>query len=123
LPYVFINLSSDHNEITGLLKKTLTRLEHLVNIYKSGSLEKKRQLVGSIFPENLMFDENTVRTPRINEGIDFIYQISSKLRGKKNGTNPFNLDLSRGVRPKGQKSNLLLEDLRKLAALFDGILP
>jgi hypothetical protein len=112
------NFSCDHGETTTLLKKTLTRLEHLINLYESGTLEEKRQLVGSIFPENLMFDGHEVRTPRINEGIDLIYQISNKLRDKKNGTNPFNLDLSPRVHPTVQNSNFLLEDLRKLAALF-----
>jgi site-specific DNA recombinase len=82
-------------------------------------LEERRQLLGSIFPENLVFDGIEVRTARLNEGVDLIYQISSKLQGKKNGTNPFKLDLSREVHPEGQKSNLLLEDLRKLARLFE----
>jgi len=77
------NFSSDHGETTNLLKKTLTRLEHLINLYKSGTLKEKRQLLGSIFPENLVFDGNTVRTPRINEGMDLIYEISNKLQGKK----------------------------------------
>jgi site-specific DNA recombinase len=95
------SFSSDQVEITHLLKKTLTGLEHLSTIYESGALEEKRQLLGSIFPENLIFDGIEVRTPRLNEGVDLIYQISSKLQGKKNGTNPFKLDLSPVVRPKG----------------------
>ena len=95
------NFSADQEEVTKLLKKTLTGLEHLSTIYESGTLEEKRQLVGSIFPENLVFDGTEVRTPRLNEGIDLIYQISNKLQGKKNGTNPFNLDLSLRVLPKG----------------------
>ena len=77
------SFSSDQVEITHLLKKTLTGLEHLSTIYESGALEEKRQILGSIFPENLVFDGIEIRTARLNEGVELIYQISSKITGQK----------------------------------------
>ncbi|WP_218147769.1 hypothetical protein [Dyadobacter sp. SG02] len=105
--------------IGAYLKHILTGLKHLSKLYKSGTLEEKRQIIGSIFPENLTFDGMEHRTARLNEGIDLIYQITSKLRTQKKGTSAFKNDLSLRVLPTVQKSNLLLEDLRKLAALFE----
>lgn len=116
------SFSDDQAEIGAYIKHILTGLEHLSKLYKSGTLEEKRQIIGSIFPENLTFDVVENRTTRLNEWIDIIYQITSKLITKKR-TSTFKNDLPLRVHDKAQKSNLLLEDLRKLAALFDGILP
>lgn len=77
------NFSDDQAEVGAYLKHILTGLEHLSKLYKSGTLEEKRQIIGSIFPENLTFDGMEHRTARLNEGIDLIYQITSKLRTQK----------------------------------------
>jgi site-specific DNA recombinase len=66
------SFSDDHAEIGTYLKYILTGLEHLSKLYKSGTIEEKRQIIGSIFPENLTFDGTEHRTARLNEGIDLI---------------------------------------------------
>ncbi len=76
-------LKCSKNNIGAYLKHILTGHEHLSKLYKSGTLEEKRQIIGSIFPENLTFDGMEHRTARLNEGIDLIYQITSKLRTQK----------------------------------------
>lgn len=95
------SFSDDHAEIGTYIKHILTGLEHLSKLYKSGTIEEKRQIIGSIFPENLTFDGIEHRTARLNEGIDLIYQITSKLRRQKKGTSAFKNDLSLRVLPKG----------------------
>ena len=39
--------------------------------------EKKREIIGSIYPEKLTFDGNEVRTVRINEAVRLIYSLDA----------------------------------------------
>ena len=55
----------------------------------------------------------------INYAIMLIYQNTSKLRGKKNGTSLSFLDLSHEVNLLVRQPNQLLEDLRRLNQLKD----
>ena len=59
--------------------------------------EQKREIVGSIFPENLTFDGEQYRTARINEAVRQIYLIEKELDKKKNGTIKGNFDLCRSA--------------------------
>ena len=38
-------------------------------LYEEGTIEEKRNLIGSIFPENLTFNKIDYRTTRINEAV------------------------------------------------------
>ena len=46
--------------------KSLVTLDQL---YKDGDVKKKRQIIGSIFPEKLVFDGSHYRTARLNEAV------------------------------------------------------
>ncbi|ARS35698.1 hypothetical protein [Pontibacter actiniarum] len=72
-------------DLQGLLKKGLEQLLRLDYLYENGSNREKRLLIGSIFPDNLVFDDGRVRTARVNEVAHFIYQINSILGVKKTG--------------------------------------
>ncbi len=50
-----------------------------------------------MFPEKLTFDGFQYRTTHINEALNLILLINSKIQGKKNETNPSILDLSHQV--------------------------
>lgn len=52
-----------------------------------------------MFPEFLEFDGTRHRTQKINAAIMLIYQNTSKLQDKKNGTSLSFLDLSQEVTP------------------------
>ena len=52
-----------------------------------------------MFPEKLTFNGFQYRTARVNEALVLMLLIDSKIKGKKNGTNPSFLDLSREVTP------------------------
>lgn len=85
-------LSSLHGrdkEIGVLLEKALKNLSGLDLLYENGTVEEKRKILGSIFPEKLTFDGIKHRTTRVNEVLNLIYQKNNELDGHKNGTNLF----------------------------------
>jgi hypothetical protein len=53
--------------------------------------------VGSIFPEKLFFENNTYRTPKVNEGVRLLCRNSRALGGGKKTKHPENEVLSCGV--------------------------
>jgi site-specific DNA recombinase len=79
--------------IDKLLDRGLDNLLKLDYIYETGDIEKKREVIGSMYPEKLTFDGTLLRTTRINEAVRFIYVMNSELGANKNRTN-------------GKKSNL-----------------
>ena len=59
----------------------------LDKLYLEGSIQKKRQIIGSIFPEKLSFDEIESRTGRINEVVNLIYMLNmgfSEIKSRQN---------------------------------------
>ena len=47
-----------------------------------------------MYPEKLTFDDEALRTPRINEAIMLIYSLEKGFSGNKNKTNQNNSSLS-----------------------------
>lgn len=83
-----------HINIDNLLDRGLTNLLKLDYIYETGDIEKKREVIGSMYPEKLTFDGTLLRTTRINEAVRFIYMIDRELGQNKNRTNGKNSNLS-----------------------------
>ena len=48
----------------------------LDKLYLESSIQKKRQIIGSIFPEKLSLDENESRIDRINGVVNLIYVLN-----------------------------------------------
>ncbi len=69
------------------LEKVLETLSRISTVYKEGDIETKRCVVGSIFPDKLIFDGSTYRTPRVNAIAKYISLINNTLKDKKNRTN------------------------------------
>lgn len=61
----------------------------------------KREIIGSIFPEKLCFDETQHRPDRVNEVVSIINVISSDLQSKKKWTNDVKTCLPTWVGPPG----------------------
>jgi site-specific DNA recombinase len=61
------------NNINSILKSAVQNITCLDKSYLEGSIQKKRQIIGSIFPEKLSFDKPKGRTGRINEAVRLIY--------------------------------------------------
>lgn len=87
--------------VEPLWDKAFSNIAQLDTLYKEGTVELKRKIVGSMFPENIVFDGYQHRTKRLNEIINIISLIDRELKPKKNGTSRISFDLSHMVIPLG----------------------
>jgi site-specific DNA recombinase len=88
-------------------------LADIDRLYNRADLTGKKQILGSIFPEDLFFDGKKCRTPRINEVLRLILLIDSNNHELKNGQISEYLDLSAqvelaGVEPASKHGNHML---------------
>lgn len=60
----------------------MTLLTHLDVYYAEGSLDVKRKLIGSIFPEKLVFESGSYRTMQVNPAVELMRQFQRDLRVK-----------------------------------------
>jgi site-specific DNA recombinase len=67
--------SETERNIDNILRTAIQNMISLDKSYLAGSTKKKRQIIGSIFPEKLCFDKNNSRTGRINEAVRLIYTL------------------------------------------------
>jgi site-specific DNA recombinase len=81
---LFASNTSDTN-IEVLLRKALENLSRLDQLWEEATAEKKRLIIGSIFPEKLTFDGKRFQTTRLNEGARLIYTLNEGLSENKNG--------------------------------------
>jgi hypothetical protein len=58
-------------------------LGNLSYYYNTAKLENKQKIVGSIFPEKLIYSENTYRTAQPNEIISLLYYVNEELKKEK----------------------------------------
>jgi len=75
-----------HREIVDLDKKLddmVRTLSNLESLYKQGDVEVKRRLVGSIFPNKLVYEKNSVRTVDLNPAVEIIFSNIKGSRGRK----------------------------------------
>ncbi|WP_183573873.1 recombinase family protein [Mucilaginibacter sp. X5P1] len=85
-PEIKVNLSN-------LVEKAVFSLENIDSIYVKADIVKKREIIGSMFPEKIVFDGTKHRTGKTNEAIALSHLINSKLKDKKNGTESTFFDL------------------------------
>lgn len=76
-------LQHDDINIKDLLNKGIDNLLRLDHVYESADIDKKREVISSIFPEKFHFENNSLRTERVNEAVMCIYKINSNLDQKK----------------------------------------
>jgi site-specific DNA recombinase len=84
----------DEINIKSLLDKGVNNLLKLDHLYEISDVEKKREIISSIYPEKLTFDGNAFRTIRINEAIRLIYSIGEGSSENKKRTNRNKSNLS-----------------------------
>lgn len=89
-----IEASKSTAGIQGLLDNAVDSLIRLDQLYTDGDVKKKRQIVGSIFPEKLVFDGSRYRTARLNEAVRLIYKLDKDSSQNKNGQTEENSGLS-----------------------------
>jgi site-specific DNA recombinase len=79
-------INVDDQDIDEILKVGVENLLKLNEYYDSGDWSQSRDLIGSIYPENFTISENQFRTTRINEVLQVIYLINSRISTNKKGT-------------------------------------
>ena len=79
-------IKEDKTDNRLLVNQAVDYLAKLDKTYQEGPTIKKRQLIGSIFPEKLTFDGEIFRTTRLNEAVHLIYTLDAAFRENKNGT-------------------------------------
>lgn len=62
--------------IQKLLNDACDALSKLDRLYIEGDVKQKREIIGSIFPKKLVFEETGYRTPEVNDAVHFIYLIN-----------------------------------------------
>ncbi|WP_082564265.1 recombinase family protein [Flavobacterium sp. Root420] len=83
----YSGLNTDHENIEILLNKGIENLLRIHSIYDNSQFVECRDLIGSIFPENLIFDGIGFRTTRVNEAVQLMYLINKQLDQNKKETN------------------------------------
>ena len=77
-------------DIQTLLTKAVNTLSKLDELYVNGTIIEKRKIIGSIYPEKLIFDGNEYRTSRLNEAVRLIYTLDAgfkEIKNRKEGEN------------------------------------
>ena len=89
--------------INRLLNEGVERLFRIGDIYEHGTPDQKKSVIGSMYPENLMFDGFKVRTARVNEVARVLYTLGEGLGENETGQREGNSALSCMVTPSGFK--------------------
>ena len=87
-------LISQPDNFEEIIKTGLDNIFRLSEIYETGTIEEKRRVISSIYPEKLTFDGDKLRTTRINEAVRLIYMLDKELAEKETGQSPLNETLS-----------------------------
>lgn len=64
------------------MDKAINTLSRLDTHYGNLPASKKRELIGSIFPEKIVFDGKDYRTPKVNEAARLIYMPVTYIQKK-----------------------------------------
>jgi site-specific DNA recombinase len=72
-------------------------LKDIDTIYQNATTEHKQRIIGSMFPERLVFEKNNYRTPKLNQFVFLVCSDKSPLKGLKKGKHAYNCVLSREV--------------------------
>ncbi|WP_370443898.1 recombinase family protein [Terrimonas sp.] len=91
--------SQVEKSIDGLLNQAVSNLSRLDILYDEGTVTQKRQIIGSIYPEKLVFDGFQYRTTRLNEAVRLIFTLGGGLSEIKNRKSSKKLHLSGEVVP------------------------
>ena len=96
-----------------MLDKALSALSTTDLVFTRSDTNQKREIIGSINPEKLVFSENEYRTTKIIEAATLIFQINSDL-GQEISRNLSDFSQEFGFVPlPEQLSNHFLERFRK----------
>ncbi|MDQ3845533.1 MAG: hypothetical protein M3342_16220, partial [Bacteroidota bacterium] len=79
-----VNMSQQNNDMDDMIAYGRKFFKRLDAFYNEGTLAVKQQLIGSIFPEKLIFENKSYRTIEDNPLIPLICRPGKAFRGWKN---------------------------------------
>lgn len=79
------NVSSSQEDFREHLRVGATVLRNIDGFYQNATLSEKQLIIGSVFPEKLIFEKNQFRTNRVNEAIILMSMEHNDLDQKKSG--------------------------------------
>ena len=88
------SLRASMDDFLNMTKAGINLLSNIVETYRKRSIRMKHKIVGSIFLENLVFDGNKFRTPKLNKIFDLFASIERGLQGNEKGITELNFQLS-----------------------------
>ncbi|WP_394330380.1 recombinase family protein [Siansivirga zeaxanthinifaciens] len=85
---------TNQNEILNTYRNGLNKLESIDNLFINSDIDRKRKLIGSIFPKKFQFEKNEVRTADVNPILLKITSVNKGLQGNKKRDKSKKNDLS-----------------------------
>ncbi|MBK7967105.1 MAG: hypothetical protein IPK10_18750 [Bacteroidetes bacterium] len=76
-------IKEQESDFSLYMRKGITLVDNLKDFYKNASLDVKQKIIGSIFPQNLVFNQNEYRTNTINEAFRLITKTINEIQGQK----------------------------------------
>ncbi len=71
----------NEKEVLELYKNAINKIKNIKNQYIEGTIDAKRQIIGSIFPKNFKFENKKVRTADSNPILLKIASVNGASRG------------------------------------------
>jgi site-specific DNA recombinase len=76
-------LKNETPDLSQIIPKAISNLENLHLKYQEGDILTKREIISSMYPENLVFDGEKYRTIRLNSVIGLLYSFKADFGQKK----------------------------------------
>jgi site-specific DNA recombinase len=81
-----IEVGDVESELKRYLKNGMQLIKNISKVYNNAPLDGKQKIIRSIFKENIVFEENVVRTGKVNEVLPLISQYTNGFEGNKKRT-------------------------------------
>jgi site-specific DNA recombinase len=94
-------LSSNVLHLDNKINNSVHLLSNLQNFYIQKDTATKQRIIGSIFPEKLIYENSEVRTAKMNKVVSLIFNESTGLGENKKGQNTKKSELSFRVESEG----------------------
>lgn len=118
------NLTQNDTDFDAMLSYGSEFFGSFDQLYVSGDLIIKQQIVSSMFPEKLIFENKSFRTFKANPLLTLIYRPSKAFGVSENKKIRKNPALSNWAPPSSVELNQIIEDMKviyKLSSLLRGV--
>ena len=93
--------NSSNSKMEEYVNYAIDVLQNIDTLFDEADLDTKQAIVCSVFAEKLVYNKNESRTPKLNEAVSLLLNISKDYSQKKNGTFQQNCEKSHRVIPLG----------------------